>query len=385
MIYLIPILLTLFGVFRYDFSSYPTKREKSKTVLWISICIVWILIIGLRYRVGGDTINYMGDYEWRVSLSKWDPFAKDKYQPGYTFLCAIGKSISPDFYVFQLIHASIFNILLFIFLRKYSRYRFSALVAVYAVCYLYFSTEILRESLAIMVFCINYPSYKNRKWIQYYLGVLLACMFHLSAIFLVLLPLLRNLKVNKWLFISLGITAVAMMSLQSILSIVARHVSLVTEQIENYRNLTSAGILATLLLLIRNSIIPLLYCVCAKYLFKKEIQFENLLSIMIIIGFASFFNFILFGRATNYFYLFFCISISDFCISAIKSKSLSLRQYSIAISLIFALAYGSSFIMYKRYTLWYPYYSVYNPQKVSRAYADKMLLRHQHRHHIQRR
>ena len=158
MIYLIPIFLTILGASLFELKN--NERYKIlKNFIWLMIWSSLVLIIGLRFKVGGDTINYMGDYEWRPKLSDWELNILDPYQPGYTILCSIGKTISDEFYVFQIIHAIIINSLLIIFLQKSSKYPFSSLLAIFLCCYLYFSTEILREVIAVLIFCINIRSY----------------------------------------------------------------------------------------------------------------------------------------------------------------------------------------------------------------------------------
>ena len=103
--YAIVILLALVGFFFVD-----NKHAQRNKGIWIAlIWLVLTLLIGLRFQVGGDTINYMGDYNWRNGLLEWEFDLTDKYQPGYTFLCSIAKSFSSEFYVFQLIHAATVN------------------------------------------------------------------------------------------------------------------------------------------------------------------------------------------------------------------------------------------------------------------------------------
>ena len=55
MIYLIPLVLMIIGYSKYDFPKCKTKDF----VLWGLLYFVLVSIIGLRYKVGGDTYNYM--------------------------------------------------------------------------------------------------------------------------------------------------------------------------------------------------------------------------------------------------------------------------------------------------------------------------------------
>lgn len=365
MIYLIPILLCLFGVCYYDLTYRATNFSASKIILWYAIMVILILIIGFRFEVGGDTIAYMGDYIWRPALDKWELNFYDIYQPGYTFLCAIGKSISPDFYVFQFIHAILMNVMLFYFIRRNCKYVFSALFAVFICTYLYFSTEILREVLAVLIFSLNIDSYLKKQWSRYYLGVLLACFFHISAIFLVVLPAFHKLRVNAVYFCIILATGVAMFFLDHLLSALSTIV-FISDKINAYSDIKSVGILADILNVTRNALFPILFCYIVKYFAKKEIQFENLIAVMGIVGIASYFNPIIFSRAVNYFVLFFCISTVSFAVPALKSGKTVLRQYSMIFTILFFVLYGSDSIMYRKYERWVPYYSIFNPISVNR-------------------
>lgn len=366
--YLIPILMCIIGVNTYEFKN---KQSGSRNLLWYSICIYLILLIGLRFEVGGDTLNYMGDYQWRVPLSEWKVNFLDKFQPGYTFLCALTKSISSEFYVFQLLHAALFNILLFYFIKSYTPYIFAALIAVFFCCYLYFATEVLREVLAVLVFALNYKSYEKKKWVPYYLGVLLALLFHLSAIFLVVLPLLRKLVFNKYYIIGILFFFLVLIFSRNLLNMVSSF-PLFMGKIDGYINSTSTGVLSDFLNLGRYFFLPLLFMILAKNFGKRSVKFENMLCILCLVGLASYFNYIIFGRLTNYFILFFAISVVDFCVPAIKSKGRVIRQYGTVITLLFFILFGSQFMMYKRYTRWVPYYSIFNPISVNRDnYGNK--------------
>ncbi|MDE6577706.1 MAG: EpsG family protein [Muribaculaceae bacterium] len=366
--YAIPLILSLIGVNSFEFKHTSSKK---RYLLWIVICVYMILLIGLRFEVGGDTLSYMGDYQWRPSLSEWELNFLDKYQPGYTLLCAVGKSLSNEFYVFQLIHATIFNVLLFYFIKKYTRYIFAAFISVFLCCYLYFATEVLREVLAVMVFTINYESFKEGKWLKYYLGVVLAMFFHVSAVFLLFLPLLRNLRFNRnYFLILLGLSFFLFLS-RNILTAISSF-PLFMGKIDSYINSTSTGFLSDFLNLLRYFFLPFCFAIVLKFFIHREVKFENMLAILCLVGLASYFNYIIFGRLSNYFILFFAISIVDFCVPALKSRRKMIRQFGALFTVVYFALFASQFIMYKRYTRWMPYYSIFNPVSVNRDnYGDK--------------
>lgn len=364
MIYLLPFFLTIIGIVSFDLKR-KKRTSKQDHILCSIILLTLILIIGFRFEVGGDTIAYMGDFQWREPLSNYQINPLDPYQPGYTLLISLSKSISDEFYVFQLIHATIVNTLLFFFIRKNSNYFYSSLMAIFICCYLYFTTEILREVLAVLVFCININSLIRKKWIKYYMGVIIACFFHISAIFLIVLPFLSALKFNRYFLIIFMIALTAMMFMKPLLNQLSS-IALISDKITAYSDEETHGMLADLLSLSRFCLFPIAAGYMIKFCAKKKLQFENLIAIMSLLGLASFFNPIIFGRATNYFMLLFCVSITNFCVQSLRQKKAVLKQYSIIFCSVFVLLYGSGNIMYKKYQRWIPYYSIFNPVHVDR-------------------
>ena len=136
----------------------------------------------MAYSIGEDLFafdNYravaMAEYVGKYNLIKDEAFNK-------------GTLVGDDFVYFQLLHIIILNSCLFYFISKSTEYRFSALFFCFIYYYLYFSTEILRESLAIFVFVLNYKNYEEGNWFKYYCGVCIAILFHISAVILIVFP-----------------------------------------------------------------------------------------------------------------------------------------------------------------------------------------------------
>lgn len=188
MIYLFIALFFLLLTFLFE-----NKKEKRLIdfFYWIE-CLILILLAGFRYMVGGDTLGYMNMWEELPTLSelRYFDFLGANYQPLWYVVNAIAKSIYNDFTSFQFIHATLVNISIFVFIKKYSEYRFFAILTYYLMSFLYFNCEILRESMAICVFLFALPSLIEKKWIKYNLLITIAAFIHLSSCFLYLLPLL---------------------------------------------------------------------------------------------------------------------------------------------------------------------------------------------------
>lgn len=359
--YLIPILITLLCTIKYDING---NNDVWKKIGYLTLYFYWVILLGIRYKVGGDTINYMGYYDWQPDLDTFEFTFGDLIQPGYNLLCAFAKSISPEFYVFQIIHALIVNTLLFVFLWKNTKYVFSALLSFYFVGYMYFTCEILREAIAILIFAFLCKPLYRGEWLKYYLGVALCVMFHMSALILIFFPFLRKIKFNKTYLLIMMITAVAMMGLKSILSAFS-DIMLIGDKVSNYAN-EHHGMLADLLAMMRKSIFPIMFACVVKFGCHRKLKYENQIALLGLFGFMAFFNPVLFGRISNYVILFFAISFADEIILFIKSHRVRLRHNAIILSLCFCLLYGSGYTMYKVYQLYIPYSSIFKPVEYNR-------------------
>ena len=197
MIYLVTFILLFLLSYHYDFKGY----KENKTLWYITCLLIIICTSGFRYRMGCDSIVYETEYPFMPTLSNIGDFdfSSTRYGRGYVLLTAVAKSITPHFYGMQIIHAIIFNCLLFRFFYKYSSYIFSCVLVYYVCGFFYYNYMILRESLAVVIFLTSWPYLTEKKWIKYYLCCGLAILFHPSATVVCLLPIL-NLKIFKPFF-----------------------------------------------------------------------------------------------------------------------------------------------------------------------------------------
>lgn len=201
MIYLIILFLLLFLSFRYDY----LKKMEGKNLWFIVIFLIFVFLAGLRYRVGSDTLMYIKSYAklHPINLLTLQDLRETRFAPGYVILTSIFKAITPDFTLFQIFHALIVNSVVFWFIKKNTRNIFFALFLFYIFLYLLFCFQQMRESLAVSVFLLAWPAFKEGKWLWWYLAACLAVTFHISAFIMFILPVIgfpgiRQLFVFGW-------------------------------------------------------------------------------------------------------------------------------------------------------------------------------------------
>lgn len=190
MIYLLSFVYLAFLAFVYDFGGARTGRKLN---YWTAL-ILLVLIAGFRYKVGGDTRNYMYSYQYIPPLSGLLGYGdtQEKIQPLWLLFSSLAKTFSSSFYALQIMQALVVNICVFIFFKRVTKYYFTAIL-IYAIgAYPYFNFEIMREALAIGLFLCAYPAYRDARWKTYYVLTAIAFLLHASAFILFFLPLLRR-------------------------------------------------------------------------------------------------------------------------------------------------------------------------------------------------
>lgn len=208
MIYIVIFLLILYWVYKYDV--HKDVRYK-KSAFW-GLCVMFILLASLRYRIGGDTLGYMLSWElypdfWNfnwiedISRCKEAEPEMERYQPGWFLFVMFFLGIWKHQLMMQFAVSILLNYAIFKTIKKYSKYPFTTLfIYFFNFKFLEFEFEIMRESVAVALFLLlAFDNYVSKKWVRYYIGTFLVYMIHPSAIFMFILPFFRNLKISlRW-------------------------------------------------------------------------------------------------------------------------------------------------------------------------------------------
>jgi len=322
-------------------------------------------------------LNYMDSYEKLPSLGNLSmiDFESFRYSPLYIIFCAICKSISDSFVVFQLFHSLVINLIIFRFIYKYSNYRFCAVFFYFLLSYINYNFVVLREALAIATFLFSYDYYRNGSWLKYYVCAFVAFGFHTSGIFVFFLPLLKKLKFNPSYFILLSFCFILFNIFSNNLLFLFQ-IFLITENIEeqatSYLELFNLNWTIRLYNVCIYAIFPLFFILLRKQNNGNNKYYENMLCVYVLIGMLIWFVPI-FYRFTNYITMFYVLLLSDVFFDIAKLRFFS-RTRKFAVIGIFSIFYISmSFLSFftsyegvedgKAYRDFYPYHSIFNPVK----------------------
>lgn len=189
--YLLIILLHIILVYCFDI-----KNQKSNKVFFEYLCVVVLICFaGLRFHIGSDSIQYeevfYSNDNLVLSQLIGSSIFKTSSQPLWLLLMSFCRTISESFVFFQFVHAAIFNILLFSFVRKTTSKVFTVFLVLFLTSWHTFNFEVLRESLAIVFYLHALLSLKKRKYVQYFLLAIIGSLFHTFAfIMFVITPIL---------------------------------------------------------------------------------------------------------------------------------------------------------------------------------------------------
>jgi len=368
MIYLIVFIYLLVFVVKFDIN----KKEEGADFTYYTVLVVFIAIAGLRYKVGGDSLVYYETFKeipLLFDLFDYD-FSETRYDPLWIILSSLSKSIIDDFAFFQFLHAIIVNVIIFRFIKQYTVYRFTAIFLYFSGFYLYFNMEIMREILAICVFLLAYPCYRDKKWFQFYIYAIIAFLFHSSAMILFLFPLFRYLKMNLigisiilgFFYISLFFEAILKLGLFA-----AR----ITDKYDFYSDI-SLNFFGILYAFIFYCFIPILIMYFNNKLDSEEKIFEELTFTYFFLAFI-FLAMSGFGRFLNYVTPFVIIYLADFINKIINNERLHRFRFTIVIIMLFVIAFPK--IQYylidtsnvvegtHQYNLWIPYSSIFTEEE----------------------
>ena len=203
--YVYIIILLILGLQILLFN--PTgKNNKYCKIAFVITIIGLALIAGLRgYSVGHDTSNYANIFH-NIGALKFDMLLTQKIYPGmesgYVWLCWIFARISYNFRWFLVVTALFEFAAVGIWIWRNSDKPFISLFVFVCMFYTFFLTGI-RQCIAVSILLFSYEDVKNKKLLWFICKVLLASLFHQSAlIFIVVYILSYFKKPNKFIIAS---------------------------------------------------------------------------------------------------------------------------------------------------------------------------------------
>lgn len=369
MIYFAILILLLIGVL---FENSLPKSKKGDLYFWLCYFAI-VIMFGLRYRVGGDTLNYIIKYEFIPPLSELsflDLFLL-QIEPGFAILMAFFKQYTNGFYGIQLVEAAFVNYVWFRLINKNVTHRFLGITLYYVMFSFYFTTEIMREAIAVSLFVIAYEQLLNKKTLRFYTILLIAVLFHYSCLFMFFIPLLRKYVINSKRVVILMVLLILLSFLiEPLFQYLGGYLLTKVENNTDY-SFTIYGIASSILKTI-------LFPWIVGYLYKTNVnsnphsEEQRIIFMYIVVGSLAIGNFSILMRLTNYLQPFFLIVLVLVLerISFLKTiKPISTFVVYTFIWIFYLNPYfkdeSETYKGARYYCLWYPYHSIFDERENS--------------------
>ena len=367
MIYLAILLLLLFLSFRYDICG----KERGSQGWYMIVLVIFILVAGLRWRLGVDTPNYLDQFYYitpKLSQLTTDDLLMTK--PLWILLNSFVLTCFGKFYVVQLIHATFINVLFFKYIKKHSQYIFTCLFFYFLCMYTAVNMEEMKASISVAI-CLFANDYLiERKWRKAYLLYMLAALFHASTYLIFLTPLLLFLRLNRVggivLILSYIIGYILQISFGEYLTLFEMADGSIADKIESYSEnehySSNGGNINFYIVKIFPFFFYGLYCLYAakrKKSNKGLLRLEPFLMVGLVFLVMEMNMYILY-RFVHFYFIYFILFYSEVYVTSVqKNKRISKGLAYARISILFLPFVLTSLYVYKAlYTRYYPYSSV---------------------------
>lgn len=207
MLYTLPYLslIAFLGIIGFLFDN--TEDDALKRKFNIIAVSVFFIFFGFRGFILSDWIVY---YPFFFScsfddLTEYTIGSMSTFEPGFTLLTLICKSIFEDFHFYVFVCTLIDTVLLLNFFRKRVD-NIPMVLMIYIVFEgLVLSTNLMRNSIAILIFLNALDYLEKRQPLQYFTLCTVAVMFHMSVFIFFPLYFFFHKTYSKWIYLAIFI------------------------------------------------------------------------------------------------------------------------------------------------------------------------------------
>jgi len=379
------VIFSTLVLFSYLYDGKENDDMHKKLWYWF-MCVCLTLVSGFSYGLGGDKFVYMDDFEridTSMSYSEYIYFCIlfKGHMPLWSMLNMWIKSIGGSFYLVQLIQAAIVNVGLCYIAKKYTKRIFLFLMVYLLWYFLIFNTEQMREALAVSICMIGMDAYMNKKKALFFVCLFIGCLFHISALIVLLFPFIR-FSIN-WKTFAVAVSfsflfwAVSDVLLGKLFLMVLGSVGTLADKVMSYSTQASSifGYFRSLFDYVVFPYIIAYFSVLWEKDEKTKIRKEKVYSFLLILACIAV-SLAGFRRFRNYAALFYLIAFADFIYMLFQTREHLLIRCGVLLGTLFLILLDYMVYLPATRTCFYEYYVPYtcilneNPKEV--AYRIEM-------------
>ena len=196
------LLAFILGLALIAANLYPEIEKRESLILKGGMTFIWVILALKKYTVGSDIPGYRDHYNISASIP-WLDFDYIYFENGYIFLMKLFSKLGIDFQVFMIAIYTFSCIVMYYFIKKYSKNVTLSLIIF--ICYQYFVFYIsgVRQLLAMAICLCAYMFLDSDKYrlsirIIGFCGlVYLANLFHNSAMIFIIVLFFKLVKFKK--------------------------------------------------------------------------------------------------------------------------------------------------------------------------------------------
>lgn len=182
---------------------YPMRlKTDARDWMWLAICVLFVLIIGLRVRVGGDWDSYLELYQEAADISFSEALSA-RVDPGYVLLEFLSEALGLGIYGVNLVCGAVVMTGVYCFCRRQPQPWLALVVAVpYMLIVVVMGYS--RQGIALGLELIALIALTDGRVSRFFLLIACAGLFHKAAVLLLPLGVLASTDKRVWVIISMS-------------------------------------------------------------------------------------------------------------------------------------------------------------------------------------
>jgi len=296
MIYTIPYVILILFLGTLAFINASAEDEQKKTVTSVAAVVVFFIFFGFRGYLSTDWTSYVAYYDKCTIdyIIDYTPIS-GYLEPGFTALTLLCKNVFGTFQSLVVITTAINLVLLLKFFKNRIDNIPLGLILFVVFEGLIMSINLLRNTIAILIFVNALKYITERRPLPYFLLCALAMSFHLTAVLYFPMYFILRIKINKWMYLGifLVLNAIFILNIPIVLKLITS-LGLVGEmtetKIESYTEIYDESTKLSIGYLERLITGGLVFCYFDRL---KELRQENTIfinSLILVFSFVLGFN-----------------------------------------------------------------------------------------------